>query len=1005
MPELMTAWITLAINTDNAERDIKRAFSGVNAESAGRKAGQQFSAGASQGIQGKMAAAGAVGAKALGGALTLGVAAVGSAAAATLGTALSKGFDRLKSIDDAKFKLKALGNSAADVQDIMDSALASVKGTAFGLGDAATIAASAVAAGVKPGQELTAYLKLTADAAAVAGTSLSDMGMIINQVRTSGSAYTEDLNQLAGRGIPIYQWLGDEAGVAASEVKKLAADGKISSEMLERAISKNIGGAAKTMGQSFSGAVENAQAALGRLGEALLKPAFAAAPGGISAITSALDGLTNWVNNNQGAIISFWEGIGQAAITTAQMTLGAVANLTSAFGNLVGGIGNVQGAMLKVQAAAADFRGDDDEAARLREESEAAFGWGESLKEAGDKMMSTAQSMDRGKESLREFSEQARIAADNPVLAKLGTDVVQSAANVKAAFEQLPTDVPINVSAPGGQETFDLLKQMGVEVTTNNDKQITVGAPLAPEVIQTLKDLGIEVTTNNDKTISVTQVGAEEASAEIDQAARDRTAAINVLVNAQAEAIDAGAMLGINQQADGGIVPMAEGGLRFIEKPDEADIYEGRGAGTIFAEEETGGEAYIPLAPAKRGRSTAILAEVARLFGLNLSAPSGSSGSSVPSAPSGSGDLVSSLASAVTAPIVSALGQIRDALASSRSSYSSSSPLPVSFNGSLAEFDSALLAQVPKGGRYDASGNLEQGLSDCSSAIEDLVNLMDGMPTSGREMSTGNAAEWLISRGFMPTDTPVPGAFNVGYSATHMEATLPGGTNVNFGSDASVASGGTSGAVGAWGDPSFTSHYYRAVSALDDNTESWSALTSTTDDLNTALEDRASAEQTLTDAASQQVEVAEKQTGGMDGSSLGQSIVSGMMQSIGLDGSVFSDPTQWANVKSGMALANYGGGLLQGIMGGSGVDGSPSTDSGGGGFAIPGLSNVAEMIKPLPNGAVTPQPNAPHTGTGSAPGPAVVVNGNIGMDPRQFTQRIDAHQNQAYRRNLNAVRP
>jgi hypothetical protein len=111
----MTAWVTLAINTDNAERDIKRAFSGVNAESAGRQAGQQFSAGASQGIQGKMAAAGAIGAKALGGALTLGVAAVGTAAAATLGTALSKGFDRLKSIDDAKFKLKALGNSAADV--------------------------------------------------------------------------------------------------------------------------------------------------------------------------------------------------------------------------------------------------------------------------------------------------------------------------------------------------------------------------------------------------------------------------------------------------------------------------------------------------------------------------------------------------------------------------------------------------------------------------------------------------------------------------------------------------------------------------------------------------------------------------------------------------------------------------------------------------------------------------------------------------------------------------
>jgi hypothetical protein len=260
----------------------------------------------------------------------------------------------------------------------------------------------------------------------------------------------------------------------------------------------------------------------------------------------------------------------------------------------------------------------------------------------------------------------------------------------------------------------------------------------------------------------------------------------------------------------------------------------------------------------------------------------------------------------------------------------------------------------------------------------------------------------------MPTDEPVPGAFNVGYSASHMEATLPGGTNVNFGSDASVASGGTSGAVGAWGDPSFTSHYYRAVSALDDNTESWSALTSTTDDLNTALEDRASTEQTLTDTATQQIQATEEKPAGMDGSSLGQSIVSGMMQSIGLDGSVFSDPTQWANVKSGMALANWGGGLMQKIMGGTGEDGAPTTDSGGGGFAIPGIPNIADMIKPLPNGSVTPQPDAPHQGGGQAPGPAgpsVVVNGNLGVNPRDFTQRIDAHQNQVVRRNLNAVRP
>ncbi|MDM1889106.1 hypothetical protein PP292_24795, partial [Mycobacteroides abscessus] len=72
-----------------------------------------------------------------------------------------------------------------------------------------------------------------------------------------------------------------------------------------------------------------------------------------------------------------------------------------------------------------------------------------------------------------------------------------------------------------------------------------------------------------------------------------------------------------------GAIAMASGGLRFIDKPAYADIYAGRGAGTIFAEQETGGEAYIPLAPSKRSRSTAILREVMRIFGINSFAGGG----------------------------------------------------------------------------------------------------------------------------------------------------------------------------------------------------------------------------------------------------------------------------------------------------------------------------------------------------------------------------------------------
>lgn len=190
-----------------------------------------------------------------------------AATSALSGITLVKGFGRLVGIDDARAKLSALGNDAQTVEQIMDSALTSVKGTSFGLEEAATTAANAVAAGIKPGQELTDYLTMTADAAAIAGISMSEMGSIINQVQTGQTAYTEDLNQLADRGLPIYQWLADEAGVAASQVKALASDGQISSEMLFNAIQNNIGGAAQIIGEkSFSAALANIGASISRIG-------------------------------------------------------------------------------------------------------------------------------------------------------------------------------------------------------------------------------------------------------------------------------------------------------------------------------------------------------------------------------------------------------------------------------------------------------------------------------------------------------------------------------------------------------------------------------------------------------------------------------------------------------------------------------------------------------------------------------------------------------------------
>lgn len=286
---------------------------------------------------------------ALGGALKAGAIGAGVAVAGVLGTAITKGIGRLTAIDDAEGKLAGLGHSAASTAKIMDSALASVKGTAYGLGDAATIAASAVAAGIKPGQELTKYLSMIGDAATIGGASLSEMGSILNQVQTGQAAYTDDLNQLADRGIPVYQWLAKEAGVAASEVKGLAAEGKISSEMLFAAIQKNIGGAALAGGQTVRGAFDNMNAALGRFGAKLAEPIFDRAAGGFTGITKAIDEATtaigpfvdrfdDWLGSDGvPKMQEFGRAIGEAwgSFSDSGLVVGSMSELRGIFSDLV----------------------------------------------------------------------------------------------------------------------------------------------------------------------------------------------------------------------------------------------------------------------------------------------------------------------------------------------------------------------------------------------------------------------------------------------------------------------------------------------------------------------------------------------------------------------------------------------------------------------------------------------------------------------------------------------
>lgn len=184
---------------------------------------------------------------------------------------MQRGWTRVTELDAAKAKLSGLGNSVQDIQEISQNASDAVTGTAYSLNEAVTAAASAVAAGMKPGAQLRQYLVDIADVAGISGRSMGEIGSIMNSVVTTGKAQNDTLQRLAERGLPIYQWLAKTLGTEEAMVTKMAKDGEIGIEALQAAIQDNIAGAAQEMGdKTILGVLANINSAYAKLGEAII---------------------------------------------------------------------------------------------------------------------------------------------------------------------------------------------------------------------------------------------------------------------------------------------------------------------------------------------------------------------------------------------------------------------------------------------------------------------------------------------------------------------------------------------------------------------------------------------------------------------------------------------------------------------------------------------------------------------------------------------------------------
>lgn len=197
------------------------------------------------------------------------------------------------------------------------------------------------------GQELFDQLTKFGDLSGAFGIqadSLQEMVRQYSQVKQAGVAYTEDLNILQDRGIPIYKALAEELNINTADVKKWASEGKISADIYQSALdnlAKSVEGGMQKQSKSFSGMVSTLKDNMSQAAGILAQPIFDKLKQGLENVLPYIEDIISSLSENglMGTIQRFAPGIEpfvQTAIaifTTMGETVGVIIQSMTNFWN------------------------------------------------------------------------------------------------------------------------------------------------------------------------------------------------------------------------------------------------------------------------------------------------------------------------------------------------------------------------------------------------------------------------------------------------------------------------------------------------------------------------------------------------------------------------------------------------------------------------------------------------------------------------------------------------
>jgi tape measure domain-containing protein len=223
-------------------------------------------------INSKFSALGAVGFTAVQSLTQSAINAGGRIASALVDPIVQGGIKRSLAIEQARFQFKGLGQ---DVEASMASALEAVRGTAYGLDEAATVAAQFGASGIKAGDDMTGSLRGVAGVAALTGSSFADIGNIFTSMAGQGKLTGAGLFSFSTRGINMAAALAEQMGTTEVAVRDMVSRGEIGFAQFASMVDAAFGEHATKANETYTGSLANLRAAFSRLGAEIASPTFA----------------------------------------------------------------------------------------------------------------------------------------------------------------------------------------------------------------------------------------------------------------------------------------------------------------------------------------------------------------------------------------------------------------------------------------------------------------------------------------------------------------------------------------------------------------------------------------------------------------------------------------------------------------------------------------------------------------------------------------------------------